>query len=63
MCHGDLAAWNATQLFEDDRQSRLFDWYDSSISHPFLDITGSEGFDDTGYRDVYLNAWSDFDSP
>lgn len=38
VCHGDLHSWNVTEPSDEDEMMRLFDWYECSISHPFLDM-------------------------
>lgn len=59
VCHGDLDLSN-TQLPEDD-EPRLFDWYECTVSHPFLDIMSSE-LGEAETFDVYLKIMQKFES-
>lgn len=59
--HGDLHPWNVADV---DGRSIVFDWSDSCIGHPFLDLVTYVGRTrDIAARracvDAYLAAWSD----
>jgi hypothetical protein len=59
--HGDLHPWNVADI---DGRSIVFDWSDSCIGHPFLDLVTYVGrtVDVAARRacvDAYLAAWSD----
>ena len=59
--HGDLHPWNVADV---DGRSIVFDWSDSCIGHPFLDLVTYVGRTrDVAARracvDAYLAAWSD----
>jgi phosphotransferase family enzyme len=59
--HGDLHPWNVADV---DGRSIVFDWSDSCIGHPFLDLVTYVGRTaDVATRracvDAYLEAWSD----
>lgn len=59
VCHGDLHVWNVTEPSDDDELMRLFDWYECSISHPFLDMLGGM-MSDPGFRPLqneYIAQW------
>lgn len=60
VCHGDLTLWNMTEPFEDG-EPRLFDWYEATISHPFLDIVRCDLGDEDRYLG-YLSVWKIFAS-
>ena len=58
--HGDLHPWNVADV---DGRSIVFDWSDSCIGHPFLDLATYVGRTrDVAMRracvDAYLAAWS-----
>ena len=61
VCHGDLHDENLTWPESVDDKPLLFDWFDSTISHPFFDITSSS-FDDDPWLDLYAKKWEAFDS-
>ncbi len=59
--HGDLHPWNVADI---DGRPIVFDWSDSCIGHPFLDLVTYVGRTaDVAARracvDAYLEAWSD----
>jgi hypothetical protein len=63
--HGDLHPWNVADV---DGRSIVFDWSDSCIGHPFLDLVTYVGRTaDVAARracvDAYLAAWSDVLEP
>lgn len=63
--HGDLHPWNVADV---DGRSIVFDWSDSCIGHPFLDLVTYVGRTaDVAARracvDAYLAAWSDVVEP
>ena len=63
--HGDLHPWNVADI---DGRSIVFDWSDSCIGHPFLDLVTYVGRTaDVAARracvDAYLAAWSDVLEP
>jgi hypothetical protein len=63
--HGDLHPWNIADV---DGRSIVFDWSDSCIGHPFLDLVTYVGrtADVSARRaciDAYLAAWSDVLEP
>lgn len=63
--HGDLHPWNVADV---DGRSIVFDWSDSCIGHPFLDLVTYVGRTrDVATRracvDAYLAAWSDVLEP
>jgi len=63
--HGDLHPWNVADV---DGRSIVFDWSDSCIGHPFLDLVTYIGRTaDVAARracvDAYLAAWSDVLGP
>jgi hypothetical protein len=63
--HGDLHPWNVADV---DRRSIVFDWSDSCIGPPFLDLVTYVGRTaDVAARracvDAYLAAWSDVLEP
>jgi hypothetical protein len=63
--HGDLHPWNVADV---DGRSIVFDWSDSCIGHPFLDLVTYIGRTrDVAARracvDAYLAAWSDVLEP
>lgn len=63
--HGDLHPWNVADA---DGRSIVFDWSDSCIGHPFLDLATYVGRTrDVSTRracvDAYLAAWSDVMEP
>eukprot|EP00172_Hildenbrandia_rubra_P002656 Plantae.Rhodophyta-Hildenbrandia_rubra.ctg36636.p1 GENE.Plantae.Rhodophyta-Hildenbrandia_rubra.ctg36636~~Plantae.Rhodophyta-Hildenbrandia_rubra.ctg36636.p1 ORF type:complete len:462 (-),score=52.74 Plantae.Rhodophyta-Hildenbrandia_rubra.ctg36636:144-1529(-) len=60
VCHGDLGMWNMTEP-GDDKKPRLFDWYESSISHPFLDILNCKLGSEDRYLG-YLSAWQKYEN-
>lgn len=60
LVHGDLHPWNVT--YGPDT-TRIFDWTDAAVSHPFVDLaTYVFRTDDVALRrrmvDAYLDAWS-----
>jgi hypothetical protein len=63
--HGDLHPWNVADV---DGRSIVFDWSDSCIGHPFLDLVTYVGRTaDVAARraciDAYLAAWSELLEP
>jgi Ser/Thr protein kinase RdoA (MazF antagonist) len=63
--HGDLHPWNVADV---DGRSIVFDWSDSCIGHPFLDVVTYVGrtADKSARRacvDAYLAAWLDVLEP
>ncbi len=63
--HGDLHPWNVADV---DGRSIVFDWSDSCIGHPFLDLVTYVGRTrDAATRracvDAYLAAWSNVLEP
>ncbi len=63
--HGDLHPWNVADI---DGRSIVFDWSDSCIGHPFLDLVTYVGRTaDVATRracvDAYVAAWSDVLEP
>ena len=63
--HGDLHPWNVADV---DGRPIVFDWSDSCIGHPFLDLATYVGRTrDVAARqacvDAYLAAWSDILDP
>jgi hypothetical protein len=63
--HGDLHPWNVADI---DGRSIVFDWSDSCIGHPFLDLVTYVGRTaDVATRracvDAYLATWSDVLEP
>jgi hypothetical protein len=63
--HGDLHPWNVADI---DGRSIVFDWSDSCIGHPFLDLVTYVGRTaDVAARracvDAYVAAWSDVQEP
>lgn len=63
--HGDLHPWNVADV---DGRSIVFDWSDSCIGHPFLDLAtyGGRTRDVAARRacvDAYQAAWSDIMKP
>lgn len=60
LVHGDLRPWNVTY---GSGTTRIFDWTDAAVSHPFVDLaTYIFRTDDIAARrrmvDAYLDAWS-----
>jgi hypothetical protein len=60
LVHGDLHPWNVTF---GSSASRVFDWTDAAVSHPFVDLaTYVLRTDDIAMRrrlmDAYINVWS-----
>ena len=60
LVHGDLHPWNVTY---GSGKTRIFDWTDAAVSHPFVDLaTYIFRTDDVALRrrmvDAYLDAWS-----
>jgi hypothetical protein len=65
LVHGDLHPWNVTY---GSGTTRIFDWTDAAVSHPFVDLpTYLFRTDDVAVRrrmvDAYLDAWSTAGSP
>jgi phosphotransferase family enzyme len=63
--HGDLHPWNVADI---DGRSIVFDWSDSCVGHPFLDLVTYVGRTaDVAARracvDAYVAAWSDVVEP
>jgi hypothetical protein len=62
LVHGDFHPWNVVAGKDG---TRIFDWTDAAVGHPFLDIvTYVMRTDDVALRrhlfDRYLNRWSDY---
>jgi Ser/Thr protein kinase RdoA (MazF antagonist) len=60
LVHGDLHPWNVAH---GPATTRVFDWTDAAVSHPFVDLaTYVFRSDDTAVRrrlvDAYVDAWS-----
>jgi fructosamine-3-kinase len=60
LVHGDLHPWNVAYS---PTTTRVFDWTDAAVSHPFVDLaTYIFSTDDRGTRrrlvDAYASAWS-----
>jgi hypothetical protein len=68
LLHGDFHGGN---LLERDGKVLIFDWTDASIAHPFLDLITAINnrypvFSEAErgiIRDVYLSAWTRYESP
>ena len=65
LVHGDLHPWNVTY---GSGATRIFDWTDAAVSHPFVDLaTYVFPADDVAERrrmvDAYLDAWSTAGAP
>lgn len=58
VCHGDLHTENMTQP-RNGESVKLFDWYDSTVSHPFFDVAGSHLFSSTKCTCMLLTMWED----
>ena len=59
--HGDLHEENLTAPDSVDDKPLLFDWFDSTISHPFFDITSSY-FGEDPWLELYAQKWEAYDS-
>jgi len=64
LVHGDLHPWNVTFT---PGATRVFDWTDAAVSHPFVDLaTYVSRTDDLAVRrrlvDAYVGAWSGVDT-
>ena len=64
LVHGDLHPWNVAHS---PTTTRVFDWTDAAVSHPFVDLAAYIfSTDDRGTRrrlvDAYASAWSEVTS-
>ena len=55
VCHGNLHEDNLTWSDSVDDKPLLFDWFDSTISHPFFDINSST-FNESPWLDLYAEG-------
>ena len=64
LVHGDLHVHNVA--FRDEGLT-IFDWTDACVTHPFFDMFMIYREEDRGrrekLRDLYLSAWTAFESP
>lgn len=62
LVHGDLHWWNVAYH---DNNLIFFDWTDSCIAHPFLDMINIFGEESATkkqrWRDVYLASWTEYE--